>query len=257
MGAFNDSLGRAQTITGQDVEKLIAGFDKTDRRIPLVFGHPKINAPAYGWVEALRRIGDVLQAKFRQLHDDVKKLVRNGNYKDVSIALAPDKSRIVHGGLLGAVQPAILGLREVEFSDQNSAIVIEFNQHSAEDLQQMRQSLNTEWTELRKLQQEMNAKKREERITRLRDTVNQGKVTPAEMSMFTAFAEALEDANTVIQFSGDSTPVHTVDALADILEKYPYKGIDLDFSLLARKPSDWAAQQYTEAIADTNPAYLI
>lgn len=100
-GTFTAGNGQTVTLTGEDLDRIVKGFDERERRVPLVFGHPKTSAPAYGWVESFRRMGDVLQARFKQVHEDVKTLVRNGHFKNISISLSADKASIRHIGLLG------------------------------------------------------------------------------------------------------------------------------------------------------------
>ena len=89
-GTFTAGNGQTVTLTGEDLDRIVTGFDERERRVPLVFGHPKTSAPAYGWVESFRRMGDVLQARFKQVHEDVKTLVRNGHFKNISISLSAD-----------------------------------------------------------------------------------------------------------------------------------------------------------------------
>ncbi len=132
-GTFAASSGERVTFTSELFDKLVNGFDEENRRVPLVFGHPQTNAPAYGWIEALRRVGTTLQAKFKQVHEDVKTLVRNGNFKNISISLSSDRSFLHHVGLLGAAQPAIPGLREVTFADSAGYLTFEFSREGRQD----------------------------------------------------------------------------------------------------------------------------
>ena len=62
-GTFTAGNGQTVTLTGEDLDRIVTGFDERERRVPLVFGHPKTSAPAYGWVESFRRMGDVLHPK--------------------------------------------------------------------------------------------------------------------------------------------------------------------------------------------------
>ena len=82
-----------------------------------MFGHPEDSEPAFGWVDKLKRTGDILSALFKQIPDAVKSLVKTGHYKKISISLGSDKKNLRHVGLLGAVQPAVPGLANVKFSD--------------------------------------------------------------------------------------------------------------------------------------------
>lgn len=50
-GTFTAGNGQTVTLTGEDLDRIVTGFDERERRVPLVFGHPKTSAPAYmaGW----------------------------------------------------------------------------------------------------------------------------------------------------------------------------------------------------------------
>ena len=60
-------------------------------------GHPQADAPAYAWVETLRRVGDRLQAKLRDIAPSFREAVEAGLYSGRSIALEGDRLR--HVGL--------------------------------------------------------------------------------------------------------------------------------------------------------------
>jgi hypothetical protein len=49
------------------IEKAISSFDRSQHEPPVVVGHPRHDAPAFGWVEGLKREGDLLLAKFRDV----------------------------------------------------------------------------------------------------------------------------------------------------------------------------------------------
>ena len=82
-----------------------------------MFGHSEDSQPAFGWVDKLKRTVDILSARFKQIPEAVKSLVKAGHYKKVSNALGGDKKNLRHVGLLGAVQPAVPGLANVKFSN--------------------------------------------------------------------------------------------------------------------------------------------
>jgi hypothetical protein len=64
-------------------------------------------------------------ASFSEVPDVVKKLVSDGYYRKVSVSLMPDKKTIRHVGLLGAVQPAVPGLKDVSFGTGDKTIDLE------------------------------------------------------------------------------------------------------------------------------------
>lgn len=257
-GTFTAGNGQTVTLTGENLDRIVTGFDERERRVPLVFGHPKTSAPAYGWVESFRRMGDVLQARFKQVHEDVKTLVRNGHFKNISISLSADKASIRHIGLLGAAQPAISGLREVSFSDESGELVLEFAGGEnlalgSDSTTKLERELMVARAELAELRRKEAKKAREIRLERLRGTVKAGKVTPAEMNSFLPFAEALMQAETEIQFSEDADPVNAADALIEILEARPVSPLAMNFSEFVHQ--NHIGQK--ESPTPENPAYLV
>ncbi len=119
-GTFTANNGSVVTLTEEDFDRIIQNYNPAKLEAPLDFWHSSTDHPAWGWVTRLQRAGDTLQARFKQVSDPVKELVKNGNYKKISMALMPDKTTIRHIGLLGAAQPAIPGMRNVDFSSGDS-----------------------------------------------------------------------------------------------------------------------------------------
>jgi len=123
-GTHTDSSGNTKTWTEQDLDR-IAAYDSAKHEAPVVIGHPKDNAPAYGWAEALKRDGEFLYAKLKDLVPEFVDMVKKGMFKKRSISLYPDGT-LRHIGFLGAMPPAIKGLPDVAFSDEGS-ITIDFS----------------------------------------------------------------------------------------------------------------------------------
>lgn len=115
-GTQRDGAGVTHAFSEADLDKIIANYDPTQHEAPVVIGHPRNDAPAYGWVEGLKREGTTLLAKVKDLAPELKDLVTQGRYKKRSIALYPGR-RLKHVGFLGAVPPAIKGLADVQFSE--------------------------------------------------------------------------------------------------------------------------------------------
>jgi len=125
---FEGGPQTASDGTVHDGDALIAAalatFDAGTHEPPLVVGHPADNAPAYGWVEALKEEAKdgarVLLAKFKQVPDAFADLVREGRFKKRSAAFYPD-GRLRHVGFLGAAPPAVKGLADVAFAETGTA----------------------------------------------------------------------------------------------------------------------------------------
>lgn len=211
-GTFADTNGRKATFAEADLDRMVQSFDENRRRVPLVFGHPKMDDPAYGWVAALRRAGDVLQAAFKQVPDVVRSLIAAGRYKNISVALFPNGT-LRHVGLLGAAQPAIDGLREVRLGADGDFAAFEFSagpdfgrtqllQAQLEDLQQKLfkafDDLKAEREKGERLAMEFAEKeatiKDQARAERFSKLVAAGKALPAERTFVYPLADALSKA---------------------------------------------------------------
>lgn len=115
-GTHTDGRGNTRTWTEADLDLIASSYDPATHEAPAVLGHPADNAPAWAWVEALKRNGSKLLAKFRQVAPAFQELVQQGRFKKRSIALYPDM-KLRHVGFLGATPPAVKGLQDVAFAD--------------------------------------------------------------------------------------------------------------------------------------------
>lgn len=126
-GTHTDSSGKTQTWSEQDLDTIVSKYDPATHEAPVVIGHPKDNAPAYAWVESLKREGTSLWGKFKQVLPEFSEAVAQGLYKKRSIALYPDMT-LRHVGFLGAQPPAIKGLQDIAFESGDECIMIEFSE---------------------------------------------------------------------------------------------------------------------------------
>jgi len=117
-GKHTDSAGNTKEWTEKDLDNIVKNYDPTKHESPIVIGHPRTNAPAFGWVDKLKRVGDTLYALPKQLANDFVEMVNKGLFKKRSISLYPDGT-LRHVGFLGAQPPAVKGLPDVEFADEN------------------------------------------------------------------------------------------------------------------------------------------
>ena len=124
-GEHTDSQGNTKTWTEAELDAIITKYRPGEHEAPAVIGHPKDNGPAWGWVEALKRDGHILYAKFKDLAPEFVDMVKKGLFKKRSISLYPDMT-LRHVGFLGAMPPAVKGLPDVAFRDGGGQI-IEFN----------------------------------------------------------------------------------------------------------------------------------
>lgn len=131
-GKRPDAHGTVVEITPTDLQQAVDAYDVAYHEAPAVIGHPKMEAPAYAWVKGLQLDGDVLKAELDQIHPEFAEMVADGRFKKVSasfyLANSPDNPKqgslyLRHVGFLGAMPPAVKGLRNPEFSESEQGIV--------------------------------------------------------------------------------------------------------------------------------------
>ena len=131
-GKRQDAHGTVVEITPADLQQAVDAYDVAYHEAPAVIGHPKMDAPAYAWVKGLQLDGDVLKAELDQVHPEFAEMVTDGRFKKVSasfyLANSPDNPKqgslyLRHVGFLGAMPPAVKGLRNPEFSESEQGIV--------------------------------------------------------------------------------------------------------------------------------------
>ena len=131
-GHHIDSRGTALRLTDEELRDMARAYDVTLHEAPIVVGHPRDNAPAYGWVERLSVDDDGLHAEPHQVDPSFAELVQEGRFKKVSASLytpesphnpAPGVYYLRHVGFLGAQPPAIKGLRPVTLAEEDAGVV--------------------------------------------------------------------------------------------------------------------------------------
>lgn len=116
-GEHTDSEGNKRTWTQADLDGMVRAHDHGDPA-PVVVGHPSVDAPAYGWAAAVRRVGDRLQARLERINPKFREAVEAGSYagRSVSIMRTATGFRVRHIGFLGGTAPAVDGLAPTQFS---------------------------------------------------------------------------------------------------------------------------------------------
>lgn len=141
-GKHTDNAGVARPFSDADLAASAAAYDPALHEAPLVIGHPKTDAPAYGWVQRLLAEAGRLIAIPAQVRAEFSEQVEAGAYKKVSASFyPPDSARnpkpgvwyLRHVGFLGAQPPAVKGLRPIEFDDADDAVAIDIEFNEAPD----------------------------------------------------------------------------------------------------------------------------
>lgn len=136
--------GSAHDFSDAELAAAAAAYDPALHQAPLVVGHPRDDAPAYGWVSGLTYRDDgVLAATPDQVEDQFAELVRAGRLKYVSASFyrpgaatnpRPGAYYLRHVGFLGAQPPAVKGLRPAQFADADAdTLTISFEEPAMPD----------------------------------------------------------------------------------------------------------------------------
>ncbi|MDR1311110.1 MAG: peptidase [Burkholderiaceae bacterium] len=132
--------GEVLAFSEPDLLATARAYDPTKHEAPIVIGHPRHDAPAFGWVKSLAATGNGLEAEPHQVDPAFAELVGQGRYKKISASFyLPDSPNnpvpgvyyLRHVGFLGALPPSVKGLREVSFNETEEGIV-EFADWEAE-----------------------------------------------------------------------------------------------------------------------------
>lgn len=138
-GTHTDSHGATLSFSEGDLAATARAYDPAVSEAPIVVGHPKADAPAYGWISSLSAEGGRLFATPDQVDPSFAEMVRAGRYKKLSASLyspsSPANPRpgtwyLRHVGFLGAQPPAIKGLAPVNFAagDEEGTVTVEFSE---------------------------------------------------------------------------------------------------------------------------------
>ena len=144
-GTWRDMAGRDVAIDEARLDRIVDAHAVADPA-PVVVGHPETDAPAFAWIDGLRRVGDRLQAKLRDIAPAFREAVEAGRYAGRSIALQGDTLR--HVGFLGGRAPAVSGLVPTRFASAPETVVAftdDAGAGSPEDSPQITPTLSAPW----------------------------------------------------------------------------------------------------------------
>lgn len=131
-GTHTASNGVTKTYTEDDLDHIVEKYNTSDHTAPIVIGHPKSNAPAWGWIDKVYRKGKTIFAKPKDLVKDFVDAVKEKKFLKRSISLTPD-GLLNHVGFLGAAVPAVKGLADVEFNAEDDLLDFEIDSETLQE----------------------------------------------------------------------------------------------------------------------------
>jgi len=204
-GTYTAMDGQARTYGEAELRAIADAYDPAVYEAPVVIGHPKVDAPAWGWVKGLTYADGALKAVLHKVAPVFAEMVKAGRYRNRSASFwpptapnnpTPGKVHLRHLGFLGALPPAVKGLAPLNFSDDADAVVIEFGEPGAagndcEDVAAMRARLAELEAENQKLAQEKRAG---EHLAYVDELIRSGHILPREADGMVAFMDAVDGA---------------------------------------------------------------
>lgn len=131
-GTHTSNSGEQITFTPDMLKDAAQAYDPSVHEAPIVIGHPKDGAPAYGWVKAIEydESNQKVYAELDQVDEGFKQLHNDGRYKKRSASWyapnspsnpKPGSLYIRHLGFLGAQPPALKGMPNISFAEGEEA----------------------------------------------------------------------------------------------------------------------------------------
>lgn len=134
---FKPGTYGSRTFSEADLQEIVETYDPAVHHAPFVIGHPELDDPAWGWVNAIEVDQGHLQNPDYDIEPEFAELIDRKLYRKRSIALydrddpanpTPGKYYLKHVGWLGATPPKVKGLADLEFSESEKTILIEFSE---------------------------------------------------------------------------------------------------------------------------------
>lgn len=237
------------------IDQAVATFEPEQHEPPVVIGHPKENAPAFAWVKELKTAikGGIktLYAKFKDVVPEFAGAVEQGLYKKRSASFYPD-GRLRHVGFLGAAPPAVKGLADLKFEDDEEAISFDFYDPGMNTIARVLRSLR-DWLIEKEGKEKADEIIPDWDVEYIKDEAN--KDTELSTGQATAFGGA--DPSVIDNKGGAAKKEET--SMSVFTEKFKnflgFMGVDMskvpDDALPVAAPEGMAASAFTEADIET------
>lgn len=235
-GRHVDDSGTTHSFTEADLADMASSYNPALREAPLTVGHPKDNLPAYGWVKSVQSTEGVLSINPHQVEPQFAEMVNAGRFKKRSASFyppgapnnpTPGKWYLRHVAFLGAQPPAVAGLKDIQFSEDDAGGAVSFSEIATAPSTQPKALSMTE-AEIQALQAQLEAEKKaradaDAKAKAAEETAAAAKAEAASFAEkakadrtagFVSFAETQVKAGRLLPKDKDMA-VATMEALAD------------------------------------------
>lgn len=247
-GRHTAMSGATLEFSATDLAASAHAYDPAKFEAPLVVGHPRLDAPAYGWVSRLTAGVSGLEAEPHQVDAAFADLVNEGRFKKISASFfmpdapgnpVPGVFYLRHVGFLGAAAPAVKGLRSPEFSSDETGIeTIEFSTAQetdavtpeekaaleAENAQlkaQLAESTARELAQAAAAKAQASAARHDRHASFCEALVTEGRLVPGLAPVIVATLDFVADQEQVVEFAEGDTRKPLATALQDALKAAP------------------------------------
>ena len=195
-GRHTDDAGTAHEFSEAVLQEMASGYNPTLREAPLTVGHPANNLPAYGWVKSVSATGGVLTINPHQVEPQFSEMVQAGRFKKRSASFyppqapnnpTPGKWYLRHVAFLGAQPPAVAGLKDIQFSEDDAGGAVSFSETVTAD-PSTQEPLSMTEAEIKAMQAELAAEKKARADADANAKAAEAKATAAEAAS-ASFAE--------------------------------------------------------------------
>ena len=274
-GRHTDDAGVAHHFSEADLDGMAASYSPALREAPLTVGHPKDNLPAYGWVKAVTRVAGALAITPHQVEPQFAEMVQAGRFKKRSASFypphapnnpTPGKWYLRHVAFLGAQPPAIAGLKDIQFSEDDAGGAVSFSESVSaepvitqepddmpktlqEQLDEVNAQLAAEKTAREKAETEAATHKKTATDAQAQAASFAEKARTDRTAGFVSFAQSQVQAGRLLPKDKDMA-VATLDALADAQPVEFAEGQGSDAVTRKVSPAQWLQ----DLIANAAPA---
>ncbi len=235
-GRHTDDSGTVHEFSEAVLQDMASGYNPALREAPLTVGHPASNLPAYGWVKSVGIANGVLSINAHQVEPQFSEMVKAGRFKKRSASFyppqapnnpTPGKWYLRHVAFLGAQPPAVAGLKDIQFSEDDAGGAVSFSETVTAD-PSTQEPLSMTEAEIKAMQDELAAEKIARAEADAKAKTAEEKASAAESAAasfaeqakadrtagFVSFAEAQVAAGKLLPKDKDMA-VATLNALAD------------------------------------------
>jgi hypothetical protein len=122
-------------FTTSDLDQMVANYQPSNpefEEAPATIGHPKGTAPAWAWFDAVKRDGNTLLGKMKDVKSEFEDMVEQRLFpkRSVGIIKRPNGWNLQHVAFLGAKAPAVKGLADISFASDEHQVQVEFEEKS-------------------------------------------------------------------------------------------------------------------------------